>query len=101
VVEGASKLDVLKALALNDTDQEVMEMFPTCLVEPVPGTPRGLADAERKAGVTWGVDAVRATHTTLTGAGVKVSTPNHSNVSQVMPDIFFMHYAAVTQSTSL
>jgi hypothetical protein len=74
VVEGDSDLDVLKALPDDGTDQEILEMFPTCLVEPVPGAASKLANAERKAGVTWGVDAVGATHTSLTGVGVKVSS---------------------------
>jgi hypothetical protein len=75
VLEGASKQDVLKALPGNVTDQDlVLEVFPTRLVEPEPGA-RRLARAEREAGVTWGVDAVGATHTSLTGAGVKVSCP--------------------------
>jgi hypothetical protein len=73
VVEGPSKQDVVNALPQDGIHREVMETFPTCLVKPVPGAAQKLSDAERKAGVTWGVNAVGATHTSLTGKGVKVS----------------------------
>lgn len=73
VIEGPSKQDVVDALPQDGIHREVMETFPTCLVEPVPGAAQKLSDAERKAGVTWGVNAVGATHTSLTGKGVKVS----------------------------
>lgn len=53
----------------------VEEVFPTCLIEPVTqeaaGT--GIPAEEQQAHVTWGVEAVRAPLTNLTGAGVKVS----------------------------
>jgi hypothetical protein len=50
------------------------DVMPVCLIKPVAGEAATITEEELQAKVTWGVQAVKATGTSLTGAGVKVST---------------------------
>jgi hypothetical protein len=63
----------------DDADEQAQgaswaHLMPVCLIRPVADAAPGIAEEELQAKVTWGVRAVKATGTKLTGAGVKVST---------------------------